>query len=126
MEPIRPVVYIIDDDAPIRRAMKRFINAVGLSVETFASARSFLEFESISKHACIITDVKMPELGGIELITELRHRGCRLPVIIVTAFDTEEMRRSAYQAGVVSYFRKPVDAQALLDAVLWASYEGNA
>ena len=126
MGPTRPVVYIVDDDASIRRAMKRFINSVGLAVETFASARSFLEYESISRNACIITDVKMPDLGGIELIAELRHRGCQLPVIIVTAFDTEETRRSAHQAGVVSYFRKPVDAQALLDAVYWASYEGNA
>ena len=121
-----PLVYIVDDDASIRRAMKRFINSAGLSVKTFSSARSFLDYESISTHACIIADVKMPEIGGIELVRELRHRGCRLPVIIVTAFDNEETRELAHKAGVAGYFRKPVDAHALLDAVFWASYEAYA
>ena len=121
MEHSGTVIYVVDDDESIRRAMSRLMKSAGLKVQTFSSARSFLESRSVGTKGCIIADLRMPCLGGLELATELKLRGCLLPIIIVTAFDTEEARIAARSAEVVGFFRKPVDAQALLDAVYWAS-----
>jgi len=119
-EKINPIVYIVDDDDSVRRAIKRLIRSAGMGAQTFASANEFLNSKFREKNACLITDVKMQGVTGLELHKKLIALGFRLPVIYITAFDTEEIRAQAKKAGGVGYFRKPVDDQALLDAIQWA------
>ena len=119
-EKIKPTVYIVDDDDSVRRALKRLIHSADMDVRTFASAHEFLTSRPGEKNACLITDVKMSEISGLEFYQKLTDLGSRLPVIFITAFDTEEIRAQVKDAGGVGYFRKPVDDQALLDAIRWA------
>jgi len=116
----KPIVYIVDDDDSVRRAIKRLIRSAGMEARTYASANEFLESKSEEKNACLITDVKMRGITGLELHQKLIALRSRLPVIYITAFDTEEIRAQAKKAGGVGYFRTPVDDQALLDSIQWA------
>ena len=117
---MKPVIYIVDDDDSVRRAMKRLIRSASMEVRTFASAREFLDFEFINQNACMIVDIKMQGMSGLELYGELRARMYDLPVIFITGFDTPETRNEAKNAGAAGYFRKPIDDQALLDSIEWA------
>jgi len=114
-------VYIIDDDASMRIALERLLISAGIHVRTFASTRHFLEAKVPLDGACIISDVKMHGMTGLELQRKLRADGARVFFIFVTAYDTDEARSEAKQAGAIAYFRKPVDDMALLDAIEWAS-----
>jgi FixJ family two-component response regulator len=118
-------VYIIDDDASFRKAMKRLMVSAGLDARTFESALEFLDEEIASENACIITDVQMRGLTGLELQQRLKGKGVHLPIIFVTALDTKDARKQARASGAAGYFRKPVDDQALLDAIEWALSKRN-
>jgi len=117
---MRPEIYIVDDDDSVRRAMKRLIRSAGMGARTFASAQEFLAFESVDPNACMIVDIKLQGMSGLELYDKLRARGYDLPVIFITGFDTPETRDQAKKAGASGYFRKPIDDQALLDSIEWA------
>jgi FixJ family two-component response regulator len=91
-----------------------------MRVESFESASRFLESPFSEQNACLIADVKMRGHSGLELQQMLTARGSSLPVILITAFDTDGTRAQAKKEGVAGYFRKPVDDQALLDAIHWA------
>ena len=119
-EKIKPIIHIVDDDDSVRRAIKRLIRSEGMEARTFASADEFLKARPREKNACLIADVKMRGITGLELHQKLIALGSRLPVVYITAFDTEEIRAQAKKSGAVGYFRKPVDDQALLDAIQWA------
>ena len=119
-EKIKSIVYIVDDDESVRRAMKRLISSAGLEARIFVSGRDFLESNYTDQNACLIADVKMHGMTGLELQQELISRGSTLPVIFLTAFDAAETRDQAKKAGAAGYFRKPVDDQALLDSIHWA------
>ena len=110
-------VFVIDDDDGIRRALKRLIRSVGLDVETFASAREFLGRRPPDGPACIVTDVRMPGLSGLDLQTELTSAGFTAPVIFMTGHGTVPMSVRAMKAGAVDFLQKPVDEQVLLDAI---------
>lgn len=114
------IIYVVDDDDSVRRAMKRLFRSEGKDVRVFESARQFLDSKFTDRNACLVTDVKMRGLSGLELQQKLIDRGSELPVILITGFDTEETRAQARKLGVAAYFRKPVDDQALLDAIQWA------
>ena len=116
-------VYIVDDDESMRRSLARLMRSAGYAAATFTSVAELIATERFDEPACVIADGRMHGGSGLELPKELRSRGRRLPVIIVTAHDTEEMRAEARQAGVAGYFRKPVDDQALIDAIEWALSE---
>jgi two-component system response regulator FixJ len=88
-------------------------------VRLFESAQQFLDSDFTKENACLIADVKMPGMDGLELQQKLVEDGTNLPVILVTGFDTEETRALAKQSGAAGYFRKPVDDRALLDAIRW-------
>ena len=120
MERNKPIIYIVDDEASMRRAMQRLILSMGMDVQTFSSGSEFLNSEYIDQNACLIADIKMPEMGGIEIQKKLLAQGSRLPVIFITAYDTDNMRDEAKKVGAAGYFRKPVDDQALLDSIQWA------
>jgi FixJ family two-component response regulator len=113
-------VYIIDDDASVQRAFSRLLRAAGLSPLAFGSLEEFLARPLACANACVVADVRMPGANGLSLPQLLKERGMHLPIIYVTAHDTEETRERARRGGAAGYFRKPVDDQALIDAIRWA------
>jgi FixJ family two-component response regulator len=113
------MIYILDDDDSMRRSLESLMKSAGYVTATFASVEEFIAMERHHTPACVIADVRMPGGGGVNLPNILRARHWNLPVIIVTAHDTAAMREEARKAGVSSYFRKPVDDQALIDAIEW-------
>jgi FixJ family two-component response regulator len=113
-------VYIVDDEPSICTAYARLVRSAKMQPRTFASVEDFMRAEFTDEHACVISDVQFPGKSGLELPVLLQHAGRHLPVIFVTAHDTSETRDLAQRAGAAGYFRKPVDDQALLDAIAWA------
>lgn len=113
-------IYIVDDEPSITTAYARLMRSAKMHSRTFSSVEDLLRADFSDEHACIICDLQMPGTGGIELPGLLAQAGHHLPVIFVTAHDTPETRELAHQAGASGYFRKPVDDQALLDAIEWA------
>ena len=114
------LVYVIEDDASVRRALERLLRSAGLQVRAFASAAAFRQAGWRAEHACVVADVCMQGVSGLELQRELKQAGSPLHFIFVTAQDTEETRAEAIRAGASALFVKPVDDQALLDAIHWA------
>ncbi len=114
------VIYVIDDDESVRKAFKRLLRSVNLEVETFASAEEFLRSQKADKNSCIIIDIRMPGLTGFDLQRRLMAQGSRIPVIVISASEDAQVREQARELGAVAFFRKPIDDQALLDAITWA------
>jgi FixJ family two-component response regulator len=115
-------ICIIDDDGSIRTALERLLLSAGFSARTFANARDFLLSGLTRSPVCIISDVVMEGMSGLELSRKLRDDGVDAVFIFLTAHDTPEARRAAMESGGVAYYRKPVDDQALIDAIHWASH----
>ena len=113
------LVYVVDDDASVRDALRMLFVSADMEVKTFKSAEDFLECQVSKRNACLISDIKLKGLSGLELQQQLAERGTKIPVIFLTASDSNEDRQQAKQAGAAGYFRKPVDDQALLDAIYW-------
>jgi PAS domain S-box-containing protein len=113
----RSVVMIVDDDASIRKAARRLIKSCGLAVETFASADDFLASGRIEVTACLVLDMHMPGLSGLELQQHLCTRGYSVPIIFITAFADEAARAQALAAGACRYLVKPFEEDDLLDGV---------
>ncbi len=120
MPPTRPIIFIIDDDTSVRRALGRVMTQGGMDWEAYDSAESFLATAHPEACGCIVTDMTMPGMSGLDLKKQLNATRHPLPVVFLTAHDSEETRAAAREAGAAAYFRKPVDIQALLDAVRWA------
>jgi FixJ family two-component response regulator len=110
-------VAVIDDDESVRKALRRLIRSVGLNVETFATAEEFLAPAGDRAPACLILDVRMPGMSGLELQKQLAALGRHLPIVFITAHEDEPARREALQAGAVDFLQKPFDERLLLDAV---------
>jgi FixJ family two-component response regulator len=98
--------------------MRRFLNSAGFEVQTFPSAEEFLEFISSQVTGCLILDVRLPGLSGLELLGRLQEMGSRLKVIFITAFADSKLRARAASLGAVDFFEKPVDDKRLLEAIL--------
>jgi FixJ family two-component response regulator len=111
------VVYIVDDDLSIRRALTRLLKSLGVETVVFASAEAFLQAAPWALEACLILDVQMPGMKGWDLLEHLRAAGIALPVIIITAYNDAQTYDRALQAGIVAYLQKPFDDQALLTAL---------
>ena len=120
MPPVESKIYVIDDDESVRRAFQRLLRSAALEVETFASVEEFFGGERQRDNACIIVDMRMPGLTGFDLQRELASRGIRMPVIVISASDDAATREQARRLGAKAFFRKPIDDQALLDAIWWA------
>lgn len=114
------MVYVIDDDAAVRRALGRLLRSANFQVETFSSPEEFLGDPRKEKDACVIADIRMPGSTGFDLQKRIVSAGLRLPIIILSASDDAQTREHARGLGAVAFFRKPVDDQALLDAIWWA------
>ena len=116
-----PVISIIDDDASVRLATNNLVRSLGYTGHTFASAEEFLLSADLNDTSCIIADVQMPEMTGVELQSLLRSRGSRVPFIFITAFPEERIRAQVLQAGATGFLAKPFDGRTLisyLDAAL--------
>lgn len=120
MSPTRPTIFIIDDDTSVRRALGRVMTQGGMDWEAYDSAEAFLATARPAAGGCIVADMTMPGMSGLDLKKQLNASRHPLPVVFLTAHDSEETRAAARDAGAAAYFRKPVDIQALLDAVRWA------
>jgi FixJ family two-component response regulator len=121
----RSLIYVIDDDASVRKAFGRLLRSANLDAETFSSAEEFLSSPKQKENACIIIDIRMPGLSGFDLQQRLSSEGTKIPVIVISASDDLETREHAKELGAISFFRKPIDDQALLDAVWWAISGGG-
>jgi FixJ family two-component response regulator len=108
---------IVDDDESIRRAARRLIKSFGLPVETFASADDFLASGRIEATACLVLDVQMPGLSGLELQSHLVKLGYLIPVIFITAYADDSTRTQAIAAGACCYLVKPFEEDDLLDGI---------
>jgi FixJ family two-component response regulator len=112
-----PPVAVVDDDESIRRALYRLLRSDDLAAATFASAHEFLEAHRRQNFACLVLDVYMGRMSGLDLAERLASEGNSLPIILITAHDDEPTRERARRVGVSAYLRKPVDADLLLAAV---------
>jgi FixJ family two-component response regulator len=111
------VVSIVDDDEAIRYALGNLFESVGLNVETFASAEQFIDFREANERSCLILDVQLPRMSGLELQHQLSNDGNAVPIIFMTAHSDERVRERVLQAGAVAIFQKPVNSEALLNAI---------
>lgn len=112
-----PIVYIVDDNEGVRETIKSLFESVDQTVEAFGSARAFLDVYPVGQPGCLIADVRMPEMSGLELHEEMLRRSIDLPVIIITGFGDIEMAVGAMKAGAADFIAKPYKEQELLDRV---------
>jgi FixJ family two-component response regulator len=112
-----PIVFVIDDDASIRDAVKRLIASVGLRVETFGSTREFLAAKRPDAPACLVLDVRLPDVSGLEFQRDLAMLDFQIPIIFITGHADIPMTVRAMKAGAVEFLTKPFRGQELLDAV---------
>jgi FixJ family two-component response regulator len=110
-----PIISIVDDDESVREATKSLIQSLGFSAATFASAEDYLESQCVRDTACLITDVQMPGMSGVDLQSRLIADGFEMPVIFVTAFYEETLHDRAMEAGAVGFLRKPFDDESLIN-----------
>ena len=111
------MVAIVDDDDLMRSALQGLLKAVGLPARTFASAEEFLQSGQQHQTACLIADIRMPGMSGLELQAKLNAERCRIPTIFITAHGDAKMRMQALRAGAVEFLAKPFDDEALLASV---------
>ena len=111
------VVAIVDDDAAVRVALEGLLKSAGLTARAFESAENFLESGQQLQTACLIADIRMPGISGLELQAKLNAEHCRIPIIFITAHGDAQMRIQALRAGAVEFLAKPFNDEALLETV---------
>ena len=112
-----PLISIIDDDPSVRVATNRLVRSLGYAAHTFASADGFLQSPHVNETACVIADVQMPGMSGIELQSHLIAQGRSVPMIFITAFPEESIRSRALKAGAVCFLSKPFDGTILIECI---------
>ena len=110
-------VFVVDDDSSIRTSTARLLKSAGLTVETFSSAQEFLQHHTPSTPSCLVLDVRMPGLSGLDLQSELAQADLEVPIIFITGHGSVPMSVKAMKAGAVDFLQKPFDDEQLLDAV---------
>src|SRR2546422_2314519 len=115
--PESPLVSIVDDDISVRRSTRRLLCSSGLRAEAFASAEDFLQSGHVGETACLLLDVRMPGMDGLELQRRLAETDRIIPIIFLSARASEEEERRALRAGAANFLRKPVSKEALLHAI---------
>ena len=111
------LISIVDDDESMREAIQSLLRSVGFRAKTFASGEQFLQSDQIENTACLILDVRMPGMSGLDLQRRLMATQCRIPIVFVTAHGEEEARSRALQEGAVDFLLKPFSEEALLNAI---------
>lgn len=117
MNGVEPIVFLVDDDALFRRSAERLIRTAGLNVQPFASARDFLKSPRPEGPACLVLDVQMPGLNGMDLQHELTRSGVHIPIIFITGHGDIPMSVRAMKAGAAEFLSKPFRSRVLLDAI---------
>jgi FixJ family two-component response regulator len=113
----RRLIAIVDDDEYVREAISGLMRSLGFAAKTFSSANEFLSSSQVGRTACLIADVQMPEMSGLDLYFQLSKLGRQIPTILITAYPTENDRSRARDAGVISYLAKPFAEADLLEGV---------
>ena len=108
------MISIVDDDEPVREATEGLVRSLGYDAAAFASAEEFLSSDRLNDTVCVVTDLQMPGLSGIELQSRLAAEGHRIPIIFTTASPEERVRRHAKEAGAFGFFSKPFDADLFI------------
>jgi FixJ family two-component response regulator len=111
------VVVVIDDEEAVRRGLQRLLRSAGLSIASFASAEEFLNSGPLDGVGCVVADIRMPGMSGLDLQSKLNADGIAIPIIFITAHGDEKMRIRAMRAGAVAFLAKPFDREVLLDRV---------
>ena len=111
------LVAIVDDDDSMRTALAGLLKAVGLATEAFVSSEEFLKSGQQHQTSCLIADIRMPGMSGLELQAQLNSERCRIPIIFITAHGDAKMRIQALRAGAVEFLSKPFDEEVLLESV---------
>ena len=111
------MVAVIEDDESYRVAVQRLLKSAGVSVQSFESAEAFLNSGQHHQTGCLITDIRMPGMSGLELQSKLNADHCPIPTIFITAHGDEKMRMQAMRGGAVKFLMKPFDGEILLEAV---------
>jgi FixJ family two-component response regulator len=111
------VVSVIDDDASVRAATDNLLSSHGYMVHTFASAQDFLQSAHLDETLCVVADVQMPAMGGLDLLTYMRSRDNKVPFIFITAFPDESVRARAIKGGAIGFLAKPFAGPVLIDCI---------
>ena len=111
------LIAVVDDDESVRTAILGLLKSVGLKTRSFASAEEFLLSDEHGETACLITDIRMPGMSGLELQAKLAEEDCRIPIIFITGYGDTRMRMQAMRAGAVEFLDKPFEDQVLLETV---------
>jgi FixJ family two-component response regulator len=117
----RRLVYVVDDDPSILGAVERLLRIRGFDTLVFNSVESFLESADLCRATCLVLDIHLNEMSGIELRRQLTHSGIEVPVVFMTANDSDATRKAAMEAGCVAYLPKPFPTKLLMDAIDAAS-----
>ncbi|SDJ28745.1 response regulator transcription factor [Bradyrhizobium lablabi] len=117
MLPTLSVISVIDDDASVRAATNNLLSSHGYLVHTFASAEEFLQSARLNDSSCVIADVQMPAMSGLDLLTYMRAQGNAAPFIFITAFPEESVRARALKAGALGFLAKPFAGTELVNCV---------
>ena len=112
-----PVISVVDDDASVRTAADNFLNSLGYAVHTFASAEDFLQSARLNDSSCVVADVQMSGMSGLDLLETVRSRGNDTPFIFITAFPSESVRARAEKACADGLLDKPFSASVLIDCI---------
>ena len=112
-----PMIYVVDDDPSMRKALERLLRSAGHDAKTFASALEFLDFNHPDAPGCLILDIKMPKLSGLELQERLAAKGISFPIVFITGHGTVPASVKAFKAGAMDFLQKPFKDSELLDAV---------
>lgn len=124
--PSESVVHVIDDDPAMRDSLEFLFDTAGLAARTYESALVFLEALGEATQGCVVTDVRMPEMSGLELLKELHRRGSHLPVVVITGHGDVPLAIEAMKAGAKDFFEKPFDDERLLSVVSSALQEAGS
>ena len=123
--PQDPLIACIDDDKSVRDAIEGFLRAFGFTVQVFSSAEDFLQSGLVMQTSCLIADVKLPGLSGLQLQDRLTASGQRVPTIFITAFSDEHRRAQALGAGAICFLEKPITKDELLGCIRLALAQGR-
>ena len=110
-------IAVVDDEEPVRKALKRLLRAAGLEAEGYASGQAFLDGAAARRPDCVLLDLHMPSMSGEQVLSQIRKMSGRPPVVVITAHDTPETREQCLAAGAAAYLRKPLDDRLLLNAI---------
>src|SRR5580698_4967472 len=108
------LIAIIDDNGSMQDSLSDLVESAGFEAESFGSAKAFLESDLSRRAACLVVDIRMPKMSGLELQARLNHEGCNVPIIFLTAYDDAEIRAQAMKEGAVEFLAKPFDHRLLL------------